>query len=243
LSLSARFIRLPPKQCHTIWKGDIFRHTVRLSPLSLIILGFSVVSTLKICVSYGGLNILQPPPIIPSFLGGTGKWESEIRITDFSSRISELVGRGTVVSECDFNTAVHERTRSTPDKLFWGTEMKCHLGVRWDLSSVNNGDFDGRNQSFWTRAYHNLQVAGKRVARRYNQNDTPHQYCVGDTVRYQLKLCTSKAQNISAKLLLMWSEPMILAQRVRPNVVLLANPDACVIIRRAHVSQLKPCAK
>jgi hypothetical protein len=55
-----------------------------------------------------------------------------------------------------------------------------------------------------------------------------------------LNLTSSKAQNISAKLLLKWSKPVVIARIVRPNVILWANPDTGVIIIRAHVSQLKP---
>jgi hypothetical protein len=40
-------------------------------------------------------------------------------------------------------------------------------------------------------------------------------------------------------LLLWWSKPVVIAKIVRPNVVLLANLDTGVIIRRAHVSQVK----
>jgi len=32
---------------------------------------------------------------------------------------------------------------------------------------------------------------------------------------------------------------MVVAKILRPNVVLLANPETGVIVRRAHVSQLK----
>ena len=63
----------------------------------------------------------------------------------------------------------------------------------------------------------------------------------GDLMRYRLRLISSKGQNISAKLLLRWSIPVTIVKIVRPNVVLLANPDTGVIIRRAHISQLKPC--
>ena len=48
-----------------------------------------------------------------------------------------------------------------------------------------------------------------------------------------------KSSNISAKLKLRWSKPMVITKIVRPNVVLLAHPDTGVIIRRVHVSQLK----
>jgi hypothetical protein len=138
-----------------------------------------------------------------------------------------------------FNTAVHERTKSTPDKLFLGREMKTPLEVRWDLSPENNGNGGDPDQSFWTRAYYNLKLANKRVAERYKSDRKPHQYRVGDTVVYRLNLTSAKAQNISAKLLLRWSKPVVIAKIVGPNVVLLANPDTGVIIRKAHVSQLK----
>ena len=142
-----------------------------------------------------------------------------------------------------FNIAVHDSTRRTPDLLFWAREMKCPLGVRWDLTPVNNANGNSTNHSFWTEAYRNLQIARKRVAQRYNQSRRPHRYYVGNLVRYQLKLSSSKAQNITAKLLLMWSVHVVIAKIIRPNVVLLANPDTGVIIRRANVSQLKPFVK
>jgi len=91
----------------------------------------------------------------------------------------------------------------------------------------------------WKTAYENLIRAQRRVAHRYNSKREPHQYKVGNTVLYRLNLVSSKAQKVSAKLLLKWSRPMTIAKFVRPNVVLLANPETGVIVRRAHVSQLK----
>ena len=136
-----------------------------------------------------------------------------------------------------FNTAVHDSTRYIPDVLFLGRELKCPLAVRWDLSPGSDVDNVCHTNQFWTRACGNLLAARKRVAQRFNEGQKPHHYSVGDLVRYQLWLSSSKGQNISAKLLLRWS---VIAKIVRPNVVLLSNPDAGVI-RRAHVSQLKPC--
>ena len=98
----------------------------------------------------------------------------------------------------------------------------------------------GANQSFWTQAYRNLRQARNKVARRYDANRKPRQYQVGDTVVVRLKTASSKARNITAKLLLRWSKPVVVAKVVGPNTVLLANPDTGVIVRRAHVSQLKP---
>ena len=81
--------------------------------------------------------------------------------------------------------------------------------------------------------------AKKKVAQRY-ANRKPHQYLAGDTVVYRLNLVSSKALNVSAKLSLRWSKPVVIARFVRPNVALLANPDTGVIVSRAHVNQLKP---
>jgi len=52
-----------------------------------------------------------------------------------------------------FNTAVHESTKCTPDRLFLGREMKCHLVVRWNLFPESAGDLWDANQSFWTQVY------------------------------------------------------------------------------------------
>ena len=40
-------------------------------------------------------------------------------------------------------------------------------------------------------------------------------------------------------LLMRWSQPVVIAKFTGVNNVLLANPDTGVIVRRAHVSQLK----
>jgi hypothetical protein len=110
--------------------------------------------------------------------------------------------------------------------------------VGFIAASADNADVP--SQSFWAQAYENLMQAKRKVAQRYNANCTPHQYPAGDTVVYRLNLVSSKALNVSAKLLLKWSKHVVIARFVRPNVALLANPDTGVIVSRAHVCQLKP---
>jgi hypothetical protein len=114
---------------------------------------------------------------------------------------------------------------------------------RWDLSSINEAGKTETNQSFWTRAYANLKAARDKVARRYNANRKPHSYKEGDLVMFKRNSVSSKAQNITSKLLMRWSEPVIIAKIINTNNMLLVNPDTGVIIRRAHVSQLKPYFK
>jgi hypothetical protein len=137
-----------------------------------------------------------------------------------------------------FNTAMHESTQATPDS-FLGREMRCPLGVRWDLSPVNSGQVNSTDRCFWSQTYHNLKLASRKVSQRYKQDHKPHRFRVGDTVRYRLKLFSSKAWDVSAKFLLRCSEPIVIVKAVPPNVVLLTNPDTGVITRRAHDSQLK----
>jgi hypothetical protein len=137
------------------------------------------------------------------------------------------------------NTAMHERTKFTPDKLFLGRELTNPLSVKWDLSPESVADQQGPNQMFWTQAFENLKQARDRVAGRYDQNRRNHQYAVGDSVMYRRNLVSSKALNVSGKLMHRWSEPLVIAKLVRNNGVLLANPDTGVIVRRAQVGQLK----
>jgi hypothetical protein len=138
-----------------------------------------------------------------------------------------------------FNTAVHESTKSTPDRLFLGRELKCPLITRWDLTTVNAENADGASRAFWMKAYENLMLATKKVARRYDLNRKPHQFRVGDVVMYRLHNVSSKVRNVTAKLLLKWSPPVVITKFARPSFVLLANRETGVVIRRAHVSQLK----
>jgi hypothetical protein len=133
-----------------------------------------------------------------------------------------------------FNTAVHKSTGFTPDKLI------SPLDVVWDLTNKEMGKSDGEYQVFWEQALQNMKSARKKVARRYDVSRRPSPYQVGDMVVYRLRLDSSKVAQRSAKFQLKWSKPVIIAKMVRPNVALLANPETGVVIRRAHVSQLKP---
>ena len=115
-----------------------------------------------------------------------------------------------------FNTATHESNKCTTDRLFLGREMKSPLDIRWNLPLEKVGNNGHSNQSFWTEAYRNLRLECKRVATRYNKDHKPHQFQVGDMVVYRLHLASSKAQNITAKLLLRWSRPVVIAKMVSP---------------------------
>ena len=139
-----------------------------------------------------------------------------------------------------FNTAVHESTIAKPDTLFLGREMGSPLETRWDLTSVGSGQVICTDSDFWSQAYQNSKRASRKVALKYSHGRKPHCFAVGDPVRYRLNLVSSKARDVSAKMMLRWSKPVVVAMVVGPNTVLLANPETGLIVRRAHVSQLKP---
>jgi hypothetical protein len=83
-------------------------------------------------------------------------------------------------------------------------------------------------EKFWEEALGNLKKARDRVAQRYNAGRRQAEFSVNDMVMVRLHPVSSKSQRRSAKLDYLWSV-----------TVSLANPDTGVIVRKAHVSQLK----
>jgi hypothetical protein len=63
---------------------------------------------------------------------------------------------------------------------------------------------------------------------------------VGYLVLVRLHPISSRPLQRSAKLDFKWSVPLVIAKHMSPLTVLLANPDKGVVLRNAHVSQLKP---
>ena len=124
--------------------------------------------------------------------------------------------------------------------LFLGREIKSPLLSRCDLSSNDDVAQGMTKQSFWTQAYSNLKAARDKVARRHNANRKPHKYKVGDMFMFKRNLVSSKALNVTSKLLTRWSDPVVIVKFVGINNVLLANSDTGIVIRRVHVSQFKP---
>jgi hypothetical protein len=108
-----------------------------------------------------------------------------------------------------------------------------------DLTQVNGVNAEKERMDFCTRSVENLRRATDHVARRYNATTRETPFKVGDTVVYKLKVLSSKTKGVSAKLGIKWSKPMVIAKFLKHNVVQLANLDSGVVIRNAHISQLK----
>jgi hypothetical protein len=138
-----------------------------------------------------------------------------------------------------FNSAWHESTGVTPASLFLGREMNHPLGLRWELSELNLQQPLQDQKVFWEQALANLKKARERVARRYNQSRRGVVFQVGDLVLVKLHPQSSKVLQLSAKIANKWSEPLMISKFLTPVTVQLANPETGVLLRKAHVSQLK----
>lgn len=77
------------------------------------------------------------------------------------------------------------------------------------------------------------------LARGYNAGEKAAPFKVGDVVVYRVKALSSRGKNVSAKLGLKWSKPMIIVTFFKPNIVQLANSDTGVVVTKAHVCQLE----
>lgn len=56
---------------------------------------------------------------------------------------------------------------------------------------------------------------------------------------YLVKVLSSKGKCVSAKLELKWSKSMVIAKFLKPNVVQISNAETGVVVKKAHVCQLK----
>jgi hypothetical protein len=137
-----------------------------------------------------------------------------------------------------FNTAWHLSTGATPASLFWGREINHPLGLKWEFRELELQRDPKSMSEYWEAALANLGKARARVAARYNAGIRPGEFCVGDSVLVRVHPLNSKSHQRSAKLDLKWSIPLVITKFVSP--VTVANPETGVIIRKAHVSQLKP---
>jgi hypothetical protein len=94
-------------------------------------------------------------------------------------------------------------------------------------------------KDFWEAALAKFHKARARVAQRYNAGRRQAEVRVDDLVLVRMHPLSSKVQQRSAKLDFKWSVPLTVTKYVSPVTVLLANPDTGVVVRKAHVSQIK----
>jgi hypothetical protein len=111
--------------------------------------------------------------------------------------------------------------------------------LKWEFADLTlEGDPPG-NTNFWEVALGKLKMARDKVAARYNALRKEADFRVGDLVLVKLHPLSSTALQRSAKIENKWSDPLCIVKFLTEVTVQLANPDTSVIVRKAHVSQLK----
>jgi hypothetical protein len=139
-----------------------------------------------------------------------------------------------------FNTAWHEAMGATPASLFLGRELNHPLGLKWELHEVELQRDSKGIEEYLEVALSNLKRARARVAARYDAGRGRGEFRVGHLFLVRLHPTSSKSRQRSAKLEFKVSVPLMIAKFVSPVTALLANPETGVIVKKAHVSQLKP---
>lgn len=139
-----------------------------------------------------------------------------------------------------FNSAIHESTNTSPDRLFLGRNVSHPLELHWNLDTLTDTKATGQTlESEWASAVANLKRAREARRRRYDQDRAPNQFQAGDWVMFRENNISSAADHINQKLLPLWSKPCIIEAFTSPVTVRLINPVNGKFVRKAHISQLK----
>jgi hypothetical protein len=56
---------------------------------------------------------------------------------------------------------------------------------------------------------------------------------------YRRHTLSSKVKGVSQKMELRWSKPVVIVRFLKPNVVELAWPETGIVVKKAHLSQIK----
>ena len=93
-------------------------------------------------------------------------------------------------------------------------------------------------QEKWKEAFNNLKRSKARLAQRYNKQRLKVPYKVGDSVMLLNHPVSAGWNKFAAKLAPRFIGPFLVDKFTSPVTLLLRDHDG--LLRRAHVSQLKP---
>jgi hypothetical protein len=113
--------------------------------------------------------------------------------------------------------------------------MNHPLGLKWELSQLEQDLTPLDTRAFWERALDNLKKARDRVARRYNGTRSEVVFKEGDLVLVKLHPFSSKPLQQSAKITSKWAGPFVIVKILTKVTVQLANPDTGVIVKKRHM--------
>jgi hypothetical protein len=134
-----------------------------------------------------------------------------------------------------FNSARHESTSFTPARLFLGREIRSPLEINWELCPTDLESEPDDIDKFWEKALSTLRAARLKAARRFNVNRAPHVFKCGYMVVYKLSLMSYKVKRTSAKMLMKWSQPVVIAKIFGSECGSVGEPPD------QSISQESPC--
>lgn len=142
--------------------------------------------------------------------------------------------------QISFNSATHESTKQSPASLFLGYNIRHPLELSWNLDELLPADSNRKStEQKWSEALRNLRKARERREQRFNLGRQPNPFKVGDWVLYRLNHQSKAADQLTAKLLPLWSRPCVIQGFTSPVSVTLVDPSTGKVVRRAHITQLK----
>lgn len=143
--------------------------------------------------------------------------------------------------QISFNSAVHESTKQSPASLFLGYNIRHPLELEWNLDELLPPDINRQElEQRWKIAIENMKRARQNRQDQYNIGRKPNPFKIGDWVVFRENRLSKAGDKVTAKLLPLWSKPCIIEAFTSPVSVRLVNPSTGKMIRRAHITQLKP---
>ena len=139
-----------------------------------------------------------------------------------------------------FNTSHHESHKAVPFELMFGFPPNNPLANVWKIGDLLPPPDTTNVKDTWAAARRNLIRARELVRRKYNQGRVPNPFQVGDLVFCKAHPVSSAVDKRASKLSHRWSGPHRILKFLTPVTAQLGDPNSAKVVRRAHISHLKP---
>ncbi|URQ09129.1 replicase [Halyomorpha halys erranti-like virus 1] len=140
-----------------------------------------------------------------------------------------------------FNSATHDATDRPPFDVIFRYQPYSPLALQWSLDELLPCKVE-QTADVWKKVESNLKRAHAKVEKQYNKFRHPNPFVVGDFVWCKTHPQSSAIKKRSAKLMPRWDGPFLLHDFLTPVTAQLADPKTLEVVKKAHISHLKPSA-